>query len=398
MSKKLMILGGSVLQLPAIKTALKLKLETIVVDKDPDAVGFDVEGVEKVNISTTDIMEVTQVAKKCGIDGIMTLATDMPMRTVASIASELGLVGIDKETAFRSTNKAAMRQAFQQCNVPIPKFYKASSLEDYLSMLKKLTPPVILKPVDSSGSRGIFKIDDFTDIAFLEEAYKYCRMFSKARDIMIEEFMSGPEVSVETLSIDGVCHVIQITDKVTTGAPHFVEIGHSQPSLLPKHVQKQIIEIAQLANKAVGIQNGPSHVEIIVTADGPKVVEIGARLGGDNITTHLVPLSTGVDMVECCIKMALGEQIDISSKWTKASAIRYFRQERGRIKSIEGIEEARQFPGVEQLELSYGKGDLITEIESSGSRLGYVIACADNVNESIKVCEDAINLVSVYME
>ena len=124
--------------------------------------------------------------------------------------------------------------------------------------------------------------------------------------------MEGAEVSVETLSINGECHVIQITDKMTTGAPYFVEMGHSQPSQLPKKTKEQISQVAIAANKAIGIKNGPSHTEIKVTKDGPKIVELGARLGGDNITTTFDTSFYRVDMVEDCINIALGMPADIN--------------------------------------------------------------------------------------
>ena len=293
-------------------------------------------------ISTIDTPRIVEAAKKHKIDGIMTLATDMPMRSVAAVAKEMNLIGIDADTALKATNKAEMRVALQASGVPIPKFFIVSSEEEYMDVVKEFTVPFIVKPADSSGSRGVFEVDDITNQKLVNEAYKYCAPFSRVGDVVVEEYMSGPEVSVETLSVDGVCHVIQITDKLTTGAPHYVEMGHSQPTKLSKDIAEKIADVARAANKAIGITNGPSHTEIIVTSEGPKIVELGARLGGDNITTHLVPLSTGVNMVECCIKIALGEKPDIDPKWNKGAAIRYFEQTAGIVKNIEGIEEEQE--------------------------------------------------------
>lgn len=142
--------------------------------------------------------------------------------------------------------------------------------------------------------------------------------------------MEGPEVSVETLSFDGHTHIIAITDKVTTGSPEFVEMGHSIPSQLSIDTKLQIEKVVIAAIKAVGINNGPSHTEIIITKDGPKVVELGARLGGDNITTHLVPFATGVDMVEACIEIAFGNNPVLNKRISMGSAIRYFKTKKVR--------------------------------------------------------------------
>lgn len=394
MNKKIMILGASILQLPAIEKAKEMGLDVVVVDMNPNAIGFEISGIKKEIISTIDIPAIIEAAKRHQIDGIMTLATDMPMRSVAAVAEQMGLVGIDKDTAIKATNKAEMRKALQKVGVPIPKFFVVSNEEEYKEAVKEFDIPFIVKPADSSGSRGIFEVIDITNAELVKKAYEYCKPYSKVGDVVVEEYMNGPEVSAETLTINGVCHVIQITDKLTTGAPHYVEMGHSQPTKHSDEIASRIAEIAKEANKAIGIKNGPSHTEIIVTSQGPKVVELGARLGGDNITTHLVPLSTGVNMVECCIKIALGEMPDIKHKWSRGSAIRYFEQHAGIIESIQGIDKAKRIPGIQQISIVHGAGERITEIESSGSRMGFVIAQSSDAESAIKICTDALALIT----
>lgn len=398
MSKKIMILGASILQLPAIKKAKEMGLEVIAVDMNPDAIGFKVPGIITEVISTIDIPAIVEAAKKHHIDGIMTLATDMPMRSVAAVAKEMNFIGIDEETALKATNKAEMRAALKAGNVPIPKFFKVANVEEYQNAVKQFQVPFIVKPADSSGSRGIYEVQDIMDKKLIKEAYEYCRPYSRVGDVVVEEYMSGPEVSVETLSIDGVCHVIQITDKLTTGAPHYVEMGHSQPTRHSKELAEKIAEVAKMANRAIGITNGPSHTEIIVTAEGPKIVELGARLGGDNITTHLVPLSTGVNMVECCIRIALGEEPDLEQKWSKGSAIRYFEQRAGIVKSIDGIEDAEKMAGIKQISVVHNVGEKVTEINSSGARMGFVIAQDENADIAVKDCYDALEKIKVVIE
>lgn len=395
MSKKIMILGASILQLPAIEKAREMDLDVVAVDMNPDAIGFQVPGIYKEIVSTIDIPAIVEAAKRHQIDGVMTLATDMPMRSVAAVAKGMGLVGIDAETALKATNKAEMRKALEHGGVPIPKYFKVSNRAQYDEAVKTFTVPFIVKPADSSGSRGIYLIKDLSNQEEIDAAYNYSRTHSRVGDVVVEEYMSGPEVSVETLTIDGVCHVIQITDKLTTGAPHFVEMGHSQPTKHPREIAERIAEVAKAANRAIGITNGPSHTEIIVTVEGPKIVELGARLGGDNITTHLVPLSTGVNMVECCIRIALGETPDIEPKWNKGSAIRYFHQTAGTIEAIEGIEEAEKTNGVVQVSVVHGVGETITEIDSSGSRMGFVIAQDETAESAIEECMRALEKIQV---
>lgn len=397
-SKKIMILGASILQLPAIEKALEMGLDVVAVDMNPDALGFGVQGVKKEVISTIDIPAVLEAAKRHGIHGIMTLASDMPMRTVATVAEEMGLVGISPDTAVKATNKAAMRQALEAHHVPIPQYRKVSGREAYLAAVADFTGPFMVKPADNSGSRGIIKVEDPADAVAAQKAYEYSHQHSRGGDVVVEEYMSGPEVSVETLTVDGQCHVIQITDKQTTGTPHFVEMGHTQPTAHDARTAEKIRQVAIAANRAVGITNGPSHTEIIVTPEGPKIVELGARLGGDCITTHLVPLSTGVDMVECCIRIALGERPELTPKFSRGSAIRYFSQTPGVVKAITGIETAQTMEGVRQVSIVHGVGETVGQIDSSGARMGFIIAQGADAQAAGTVCQKAMEAIKITIE
>lgn len=396
--KKIMILGASILQLPVIEKAVEMGLSVIALDMNPDAVGFSVPGVAREVISTIDIPAAVEAAKRHKIDGVMTLATDTPMRTVAAVAKECGLIGIEMDTAVKATNKAEMREALAAGGVPIPQFFCVTAWEDYEDVVKHFSEQCIVKPSDNSGSRGVYLIKDVSDVAQVEKAFKHSMKFSRSGKIVVEEYMVGPEVSVETISVDGVCHVIQITDKLTTGAPYFVEMGHNQPSMLSEEIKDDIRPVAIAANKAIGITNGPSHTEIKVTSSGAKIVELGARLGGDCITSHLVPLSTGVNMIELCIRIAMGEKPIIQPLLHKGSAIRYFNHEAGMIKQIIGIEEAEKMPGIQQISVVHGKGQQVHAITSSSERIGFVIAQGEDPEDAITRCENAMDRISIVME
>lgn len=399
--KKIMILGASILQLPAIKKAKEMGLEIVVVDMNPDAIGFKEKDVKCEVISTIDTEKILEAARKHKIDGIMTLASDMPMRSVAKVSKELKLIGIDEDTALKTTNKALMRECLLKNGVPVPEFFKVNTKNEFIDIIeyfKKKKMSCIIKPVDNSGSRGVDLISNFTNMDFINQSFEYSKKYSRNGDIIVEEYMEGPEVSVETLSINGICNVIQITDKLTTGAPYFVEMGHNEPSMLNEEIKKEIAKVASAAANAVGIKNGPSHTEIKVTKNGPKIVEIGARLGGDNITTHLVPLSTGIDMVKCCIQIALGEKVDLKAKISKGSAIRYFHNNKGQVKSITGISDAIKIDGVKEVNIIHDIGSKIEEIKNSTDRMGFVISQADTPNEAIKICEKAISKIKIEVE
>lgn len=388
---RVLIIGASVLQLPAILKSKELGYYVAVVDMNPNAVGVKFADVF-FEVSTNDIEGIVGAADKFNPDGVLTLATDMPLRSVSEVAHRFNLPGISVDVAIRATDKIAMIECFKQNNVPHPWFYKICSDSEFEEVLKTLRTPFIIKPNDSSGSRGVVLVQRIED-AF--NGFKYSRSVSKSGFVLLEEYLNGPEVSVETITIDGETHILAITDKITTGAPHFVEMGHSQPSSLPLGIQDKIKDVAIKAINAIGINNSPAHVEIIITSSGPKLVEIGARLGGDCITSHLVPFSTGIDMVKATIDLALGIKPNVLPKYQKGAAIRYLRGDEGYFVGVEGIDEILKNEFIRHIEIVKAPGDFIKPIHASGDRVGYVITQAENVDKAKSICEAAVESLQI---
>ena len=395
--KKLLILGAGLLQAPAITAAREMGHYVLAVDMDENAPGLPLAD-ESAVISSADIPSVLEYARRHGIDGVMTLASDRPVPTAAAVAESLGLVGISCAAAINATDKARMRDALGAHGVPVPVYRRARSFSEYSSALKDFCGRCIVKPADSSGSRGIFLLDDTGDEAMAERAYAHSMAASRGSEILVEDYMRGPEVSVETLSLDGEIHVVAVTDKLTTGAPHFVEMGHSEPSRLTADIQERILAVTRDAVRALGITVGPSHTEVIVTEEGPKIVEVGARLGGDNITAQLVPLSTGVDMVRCSIAIALGEKPDLRSTVRAGAAVRYFNVPPGVIHAVTGVERALEIPGVRNITFVKGVGDTVCDIASSTDRPGFVIARGDDAADAVSICEAAMSLIAIRVD
>lgn len=389
--KQIMIIGAGILQVPAIIKAKEMGLNVVTLDMDPNAPGFKISD-KHIQLSTIDVENAVKKAMELKLDAVMTLASDMPIRTVAAIGEKCGLKTISYNTAINATDKGKMRKRLKEMNIPIPNFFIVSSIEQYLEVTSNFKEKFIVKPADNSGSRGIVLVKDINN---LNEAFWYAKQHSRTGEILVEEYMEGPEVSVETLTINGITHVIAITDKLTTGAPHFVEMGHSIPSQLPVDIQNEIKILATSAIHAIGIDVGPSHTEIIFTSDGPKIVELGARLGGDNITTHLVPLATGIDMVECSLRIALGEDVKLPKIHQRGAAIRYFKSGEGILKSIDYPTDLIEKDGVKEVTITKSIGDRITKIGSSNDRIGYVITQASASEEAINVCEEAVNSIKV---
>ena len=327
MKKKVLLLGASALQLAAIRKAKELGITCVVVDYDDCAVGVK-EADKFYNVSTIDFDRVLKVARDENVDGIFTICSDRPMQVVAKVGKALNLKTISCEAALLATNKAFMRNALFDCNVSIPQYRICKSFNEYRGAINDIGLPVIVKPSDNSGSRGISYIDRENSY---DHAYEYAKENSLDGVVLVEEFVNGDEVSVEAFVEDGMVRIIQITDKITTGAPHFVEMGHNQPSAHSKHIVALIEKTTTEAIRALKIEGGPVHAELKVTKDSVKVIELGARLGGDYIATDLVPLSTGVDLVEANIKWALGLPFDLEKKVSRYASIRYI----GHLKSIE---------------------------------------------------------------
>lgn len=392
--KRLLIIGASILQLPAIKRAKELGLCVAVADYNPQAVGIPYAD-RYYNVSTIDEQGVYEAAKDFHADGVMTLATDMPMRSVAYTCSKLGLIGISYETAVKATDKGEMIKAFEAAGVEHPWFFIINNISEIDAALEKITFPCITKPTDNAGSRGVMVASSEVE---LRQALQYSSENGHSGSVIVEEYMVGHEVSVEAIVYQGKPHILQITDKLTTGAPHFVEIGHSQPSILSLETKETICDLAGRAALAVGIQNGPVHAEIILTDQGPKMVEIGARMGGDCITTDLVPLSTGIDMIKATIDISLGMKPDLEQRFEKGAAIRFIPTAAGKITSIKGTDQAASLSGVKRISLMKTVGEMCSNVESSIDRIGFAIAQSDTPQNAATICENAIGMIQITTE
>lgn len=393
MKKYLFIVGASVLQLPAIVKAKEMGLRVAVADYNPKAVGIEFADAF-YEASTIDADAVTAAAKDFKANGIMTLATDMPMRSVAAAAQKLGLPSISTETALKATDKGEMIKAFKEHRVESPWFFIVEDEIQFNKILENVDYPCIIKPTDNAGSKGVVLVKKQEEAL---SAYLYSKENSRHGAVIVEEYLQGSEVSVEIMVLEGQPHVLAVTDKITTGPPHFVEMGHSQPSRLPEKDLESIRDLAQRAVAAIGIMSGPAHVEIMLTAKGPKMIELGARMGGDCISTHLVPLSTGVDMVKAAIQIALGEKPDIRPTLNKGSAIRFLEAQSGILSEVKGLEDAEKISGVVEITVTKGPGDILGEIKSSNDRLGFVIAQGNNAKEALEICEKASSLIRIML-
>lgn len=366
---RLLILGAGQMQVPIIALAKELGHTTIVADFDPQAPGFKYADITST-VSTIDKDAVLQLAKSERVDGILT-TSDYPVRVVAYVSEKLGLPAMTQRVAQVCTNKYEQRQQFKESGVNTPFFIQCNQDSD-LSVLTAF--PYIVKPVDSSASRGVEEVHNASQ---LKEAVKAACEQSRTGNAIVESFIGGKEFSVETLTQGGITHIIQITEKLTRGEEqgYFVEDTHIEPARISEVEAEAIRSEVIKATRAVGVDNCPTHTEIKLWDGKPYIIEMACRLGGDYITSNLVPLSTGISMLENLIKLSLGEIIDTEVKFHKWSCVQFLNESNYyRCKDFIATSD----PHIRNSEVCEYRDSVI---KSSLDRLGYVVLQADTKQE-----------------
>ena len=367
--KKIAIIGANDFQNPLILKAKSLGYETHVFAWQDGSIGEETADYF-YPISIVEKDEILEKCKEIGIDAITTIASDLATLTVNYVAEKLGLPGNSLECTKKSTNKYEMRKAFKEAGVATPGFEIVSSPKD-IEKLSDMEYPLIVKPTDRSGSRAITKIYKKEE---LEEAISKAIENSFEKKAIVEEYIEGNEFSAEGITYKGEHKFLTITRKATTGAPHFIETGHIEPAGLTKNMEEKIYNELTKALTALQITNSATHSEFKITPNGDvRIIEIGARMGGDCIGSDLVQISTGYDFVKMVIDVAMGNKPSFEKVTEpKIAVIRFiFNKE-----DLENFEKVKS----ETPELIY----FVSKIEDisshkvvdSSSRFGfYILAC-----------------------
>lgn len=363
MKRKLAVIGASYLQEPLIQTAKAMGCETHVFAWRAGDVG-EKSADFFYPISIVEKEEILRRCRHIGVEGICSIASDLAMLTVNYVAQKMGLVGNSLEATFLSTNKSAMRAAFWRAGDPSPKSCLVENKKELKNI--KFAYPLIVKPTDRSGSRGVTLVGRPDELA---PAFDLAQTASFEKKVVVEEFVPGKEYSAECASWKGKHHFLTVTQKYTTGAPHFIETAHLEPALLTEEEVCRIKQVVFHALDTLKLENGVSHSEVKLNGNEIKLIEIGGRMGGDCIGSDLVRISTGVDLVRCVIQIALGEAPDLTQKDHEgAAAVRFICGPR----DLEQLEQLkRQAP-----ELVYFCSPLQPfdhEVTDSAARFGYYI-------------------------
>ncbi len=354
---------------------------------------------EVVTVDTDDINALEEKLRPMmpGLRGVVTFG-EYAVISTAAVARRLGLPGPDPDAVRRARNKDEFRSICRRSGLPTPRYAVLSELDAVAAAVAAVGLPCVVKPVDESASVGVracFDLAEVTDtVAGLLAAPANSRGQARTSRVLIEECLVGPEVSVEIIAAGTEVVVLGVTDKVLAGMPAFVEVGHTFPSGLALELVEACGAAAVNAVRAVGLTDCVAHVELKVTADGPRLIELNARPAGDRIC-DLVRLATGIDVITAALRIGVGLAVDCSARKSGAAAIRFLTPVPGRVRRIRGLEIACTVPGVVDVVVSVTEGSEIGQLRNSHRRAGHVVAEADTAYAASHAAQTASALILV---
>ncbi len=375
----------------------------MAVDRNAEAPGLAAADVGEV-VDFTDIPGVTDVGRRHAVDGVLTVSADRAVPVVAAVAEALGLPGIGVETAHLMTHKVAMRRLFADRGVSQPAFAAVRRLTERHAALEATGLPAVLKPADSGGQRGVFRLDSLDDL----EAHLHAALSeSGSGEAIVESFHEGLELNGLAVARDGEVELLTLSDRLRPPGIGFgVGWAHVFPSTLFGDVLERAEETVVTAIHALGLRNGIAFPQVIVSDDGEsRVVEVAARIPGGQMT-DLARHAVGVDLVEVALLQALGLPVPdevVKPHFSQPLAIKFLTASpgplpTGRVQSVGPLDKVLAFPGVVQAELYLQPGETIRPVRLDGDRRGYVIAIADTNLEALERAEAAATLVDVIVE
>ena len=380
MKKKIMIFGAGLNQITMIQAAKRLGHESIVLDPNPEAPGKQFADYFYA-VDAEDYETTKDIALRHKVDGIVTSQMQNPLRMMSKLADDINLPFMKPEILEQSLNKFQMKELFLNNHIACARGILLKKSDEITEKkLSGLKYPLIIKPLDSHSSRGVYKCESFKDITRYSNE---CSDYSTDGSVIIEEFIEGQEYSVESITFNGKTDVIQITEKLITPYPETVELRHIQPADLSKIEKMKIGAMIKKVISVLEIDNTASHAELKMTKDGPVMIEIGPRLGGGFISSYLTKSSCGVDMDEAAIQVALNFEPDLNKTANKHACVKYIALESDRkIKKIEDYSDLAK--NNEELIFAYvffKQDQIVPKLTHSGLRPAVIIVKADNRKE-----------------
>ena len=398
MKETIIILGAGVMQGPAMEIAKELGYYTIALDGSCDAVNISLaDRFEQIDLKNKEDIETfaRSLLNKTQRLGIMTAGTDFSA-SVAWTAEKLGLPGIPYEAALNASDKGRMRECFKKAALPSPNFITITA-NDKMDAIS-LPFPLVIKPVDNMGGRGCCRVDSIENFG---EAAKDALGFSKSGRAIVESFMDGPEFSVDAIVHKGEITICGLADRHIFFPPYFIEMGHTMPTVIDEQEQKAMLDTFCKGVFALGIAGkeniGAAKGDIKLTANGPMIGEIAARLSGGYMSGWTYPYSSGVQPIRAAIQMAMGKEPDrlVPAK-NRTCAERAFISIPGTVKEITGIDKAEKEPFVNNVFSRIATGSKVTFPENNVSKCGNILASAADRETAIKTAETAARSILIH--
>ena len=390
----LLFLGASVSQLPAIRYACDLGHRVAAVDRDPAAVGLSFCDLSEV-VDFTDLDRITEIASRFGVEGVLAVSSDRAVPSAAAVAARLGLAGIGVDVARSVTDKASMRMRLEGTAVPQPRFFVLSDQTDVDEACAAIGFPAVLKPVDSGGQRGVFRIESVDQA---RSVLADVLAFSSSGRAMLEEFIAGTELNGILIARGGEPTLLTLSDRLRPDGLGFgVGWIHLFPSSLPADVLAEAESVAVAAVRALGLEDGIAFPQLIADSSGEvRLVEIAARIPAGQMA-DLVEMGTGINLFEIAIEQALGHAVPdalITPDYRRTIAIRFLTASPGvlplgTVTRIERFDEVRASPGVLAADLYFDTGTTIGPVRVDADRRGYVIATGDTPRHALELADSA---------
>lgn len=400
--KTLLIVSGGIEAADAAKRAKEMGHMVVVSDIDANAPGFafadscliaDVYGPAETAAAAE---RYNRKIRK--IDGVLCVAADAPV-TAATVAQRLRLPGLPVHVAELACDKLAMKKCFRSAGVAVPWFAEVATPQELQRIAVERGRDLVIKPVDSRGSRGVQRVAQVQDLA---KAFLLARSYSPTERVMVEQYLPGPQVSTESLVTGGRCYTVGFSDRnyefLERYAPFFIENGGDLPSQLPKETQDKVHALVARAASAMGVTDGTVKGDIVIHNGEPYVIELAARLSGGFFCTREIPLNTGVDFIGAAIKIALGENVS-EAEMTPSQSVpvvqRYSFPKPGTVVAIHGVDDARKIPGVTELVVTARIGDVIPPAGDKRPSGAMVLATGANRDMALKAANDALALIRI---
>lgn len=391
---RLLILGAGVYQVPLIEAAQRLGYQAIVASAPGPYPGIRCAD-RFLPIDTTDAQALLAVAEENGIDGVVTTGSEAGVLALGLVTEQLGLPGPGVDVARRCTDKALMKRTLRRAGIPTPSFAAADSLGAGARAAEELGYPVVVKPVDSSGSRGVSRVEEPAGLA---AAWRRARACSRSRDVLLERALDGLEFGAQAFVLGNEVAAVFVHDDRVTAAACSTPFAHSLPTSLSPEMQRLTVAVIHDTVAAFGIRDGACNFDFMRVDGAPVLLELGARAGATGIP-ECVSIHAGFDVYERLVRICLGDRTPIPRTADRAVAAQLLRSPRtGILRGIDVPPAVRSDANLRELKLDVRPGDPVREFRVGPDRLGHVVVVGESGADVVRRADALARSIAIQVE